>query len=174
MRRTKRRTTQMTTASRRGFSLIELLIAIAILLSMGAVVFVFVGGKKDDSDINLTRAQMDQFDTALKLFKLDLGRFPTEDEGLTVLWKKGDFEDEADGDAWKGPYLDKPRPTDAWKQEWVYAFPAEEYPGMYKIVSVGPDGEPDTEDDITSLDEMMTEDGSLSDDFDDFGAVDEG
>ena len=81
---------------RRGFSLLELLIAIAILLAMGTMVVVYLAPRKDQAQKDLTRGQIDQFGQALKLFKFDMDRYPSEDEGLSVLWDKSQLEDEED------------------------------------------------------------------------------
>lgn len=151
---------------RRGFSLLELLIAIAILLAIGALVVVNLAPRRDQAQVDLTRGQLDQFAQAIKLFKLDLGRFPTEDEGLSVLWSAEGLEDEEEETKWKGPYLETPKPADDWGNEWVYMYPSEEAPGLYKILSLGPDGEEDTEDDITSFDRMLNADGELDEAFD--------
>jgi general secretion pathway protein G len=153
--------------ARRGFSLIELLVAIAIVLAIGGVVAVNLIPKKEEADINLTRTQIDSFSAALKLFKLDMKRFPTEDEGLAALWSRDAIEDEDEAEAWRGPYLETPVTKDTWNTEWLYVYPSEELAGMYKISSLGPDKE-ESEDDITSMDRMLDSEGNLDEAFDDF------
>ncbi len=144
----------------RGFSLLELLIAIAILLAISATAVVILMPKKAQADVDLTKADLGSFKSALKFFKLDMGRYPSEDEGLAVLWIATDLEEEEDEAKWGGPYLEA-QPKDRWDAEWIYTYPSEDVPGMYEIVSMGPDGEEETDDDISSLDSMRDEDGEI-------------
>lgn len=156
-------------AARRALTLIELLIVIAILLAIGGLVVVNLLPKKDEADVNLTRVQIDQFDAALKLFKLDAKRFPSEDEGLRALWSSEALEDDDEGQSWKGPYLESPTPRDTWNNEWLYRFPGEiRGESFYDIISAGPDGEEGTEDDITNHDRLRDEEGDIDEAFDDF------
>ena len=153
--------------ARRAFSLIELLIVIAILLAIGGLVVVNLMPKKEQADVDLTRVQLKQFDSAIKQFKLDMDRVPTEDEGLTVLWSRDAVEDEEEAAKWRGPYLETPVPRDKWGTEWIYVFPGEiRGEQFYDITSAGPDREEDTEDDITNHDAFMDEDGEIAEEFD--------
>lgn len=152
--------------TRRAFSLLELLIAIAILLAIGSLVVVNLMPRKDQADVDLNRAQIDSFAQAIEQFKLDMNRFPSEEEGLAALWSNAELDEEEDEKKWKGPYLKSARPEDSWGNEWIYEYPSEEREDMYKIICLGPDGEQDTEDDITSFDRMMNEDGELDESFD--------
>lgn len=161
-------------AARRGFSLIELLIVIAILLAIGGLVAINLRPTQDQAKEDLVVNQMDRFEDALKLFQLHLDRFPSEEEGISVLWQKSQLENEEDEAKWKGPYLEEPSDEDGWGSEWVYIFPSEERPGYYEIRSNGPDGEPDTDDDLSSLDRFRDADGELGEGFDDFASEDEG
>ncbi|MFK7960528.1 MAG: type II secretion system major pseudopilin GspG [Phycisphaerales bacterium] len=161
-------------SARRGFSLIELLIVIAILLAIGGLVAINLRPTQDQAKEDLVVNQMDRFEDALKLFQLHLDRFPTEEEGVTVLWSKSQLENEDDEAKWKGPYLEEPSAEDGWGNEWVYIFPSEERPGYYEIRSSGADGEPDTEDDLSSLDRFKDADGELDENFDDFSAEGDG
>ena len=117
---TKRRRHDSPTRARRAFTLIELLIVIAILLAIGGLVVVNLLPKKEEADINLMQAQIDQFDASLKYFKLAMNRYPTEEEGLRALWSRDAVEDEEDAQRWKGPHLDSPNPRDTWGSEWIY------------------------------------------------------
>jgi general secretion pathway protein G len=161
---------------RRAFSLIELLIVIAILLAIGGLVVVNLLPAKDQADIDLTRVQIDQFSAAMKRFRLDLKRWPSEEEGLSVLWSSSGLEEEDDEANWRGPYLETPTPNDTWGNEWIYRQPSELLDGgAYDIVSTGPDGEEDTEDDVHNHLRMMNEEGEIDEAFDDFstdGALD--
>ncbi len=153
---------------RRGFSLIELLIVIAILLAIGGLVAVTMLNVRDQSDIDLQRVQFDQIDQAMTRFNVDLRRYPSEEEGIAALWDSEVLEDEEDMNRWRGPYLDSPITEDAWGTELEYRYPSEERgDGYYDIVSAGPDREHGTEDDITNHDRLRDEDGEL-DGFDDF------
>ncbi|MBT8486021.1 MAG: type II secretion system major pseudopilin GspG [Phycisphaerales bacterium] len=154
---------------RRGFSLIELLIVIAILLAIGGLVVVNLLPARDQADIDLTRVQIDVFEEALKRFNLDLKRWPSEDEGVTVLWSGTGLDNEEDEARWRGPYLEDPAPRDLWNNEWIYRAPSEiRESAPYDIISMGPDGEEDTEDDVHNHLRMMNEEGELDEEFDDF------
>jgi general secretion pathway protein G len=154
---------------RRAFSLIELLIVIAILLALGGLVVVNLLPAKDQADIDLTKSQLDQFKQAIDLYKLHMKRVPTEEEGLAVLWSRDALEDEEDEANWQGPYLEVPSPNDTWGNEWIYRAPSELREGAeYDIISMGPDGEEDTEDDINNHHRFMTEEGEIDEAFDDF------
>ncbi|MEE2896468.1 MAG: type II secretion system major pseudopilin GspG [Planctomycetota bacterium] len=154
--------------ARRGFSLLELLIVIGIILAIGGLVAVNLLGQQERADSGTTRIQIQNLNTALEQFKVDLKRFPSEDEGLAVLWDKELLEDESDLDKWQGPYLSQPVVRDMWGSEWVYRNPSEIEGVAYDIVSVGPDKEEGTDDDLSSNDARMDADGEMRDEFSDF------
>jgi general secretion pathway protein G len=117
----------------RGFTLIELLVVLVILgLLAGLVgprVMNYLGGAKSDS----ARLQLEQFEAALDLYRLDVGRYPTTEEGLQALVQKP-----ASSERWNGPYLKKNQvPTDPWGNEYFYRSPGEH--GPFDIASLGAD-----------------------------------
>jgi hypothetical protein len=95
-------------------------------------------------------------------------RWPSEDEGIAVLWSSTNLDDEGDVDAWGGPYLEKPVTTDQWGSEWIYQNPSEVEGLPYGLVSIGPDREEGTEDDLSIHDDIVGEDGVVDDEFADF------
>jgi general secretion pathway protein G len=113
--------------------------------------------------------QFDQVDAAMKRFRLDIKRWPTEEEGIAVLWNREALEDEDEQSRWRGPYLEQPVTEDKWGSALVYRNPSEDLgEGFYDLVSFGPDREEGTEDDITNHDRLRDEDGEIGDSFDDF------
>lgn len=160
--------------SRRAFSLIELLIVIAIMLTLGGLVVVNLMSTKSKSDTDTVKLQIDLFEQPMDLFKLHMNRYPTEEEGLAVLWSKDGLEDEEDEAAWAGPYLKDPCPRDQWGNEWVYRNPSEIREGApYDIISIGPDKEEDTEDDINNHHRFVDEEGEVLEEFEDFESGEE-
>lgn len=135
--------------ARRGFTLIEVLIAIAIVVALGAIVGVAFFQQRDNADLNITAIQVKSIESGLDMFYLDYRRYPNEEEGLAVLWDKEQLDPDADEAKWQ-KYLDKPLPTDPWGNEWGYRGEDPEYGEKYDLWSNGPDGEEDTEDDITA------------------------
>ncbi len=161
-------------AAHRGLTLIEVMIVIAILLAIGGLVVVNLLPAKDRADADLTTSQIDQFDAALKMFKLNMGRYPTEDEGLRALWSEEAIEDEEEVTNWDGPYLENPKPQDHWGTEWLYRYPGEiRGESFYDIISLGPDKEEDTDDDITNHDRFLNEEGEVAEEFEDFTTPDD-
>ena len=148
-------------AARRAFTLIELLIVIAILLALGSIVAVNYISYGEQADVDVQRAQFDQIDTAMKNFRMDFKRWPSEDEGIEVLWSKDAIEHEDEAAKWRG-YLEQPVRVDRWGRELVYTYPGELIgESYYDLVSLGPDGEEGTEDDITNHDRRKTADGEF-------------
>lgn len=148
-------------SARRGLTLIEILIVIAILLAIGGLVVVNLMPARDQADVDLTVAQIDRITGALDRFRLDLRRYPTEEEGLAALWNRELLEDERDMERWRGPYIDVIR-EDAWGSEWIYRFPGEiRGENYYDLISPGPDREEGTDDDITNHDRLRGEDGEI-------------
>lgn len=135
--------------ARGGFTLIEVLIAIAIVVALGAVVGVALLGTRDQADIDNTKIQLNNIEQAIEFFELDYRRVPNGEEGLAVLWDKEQLDPDADVDKWK-KYLTEALPNDPWGNEWGYRGEDPEYGEKYDLWSNGPDGEEDTEDDIVA------------------------
>ncbi len=118
-----------------GFTLVELLVVLIILGLIAAFaaprVIKFVGGAKTDS----AKIQIERLSGVLDLYRLQVGRYPSEDEGLNAL-----MEQPADAPDWDGPYLKKADALiDPWRRPYVYRFPGEH--GDYDLYSLGADGE---------------------------------
>ena len=156
--------------ARRGFTILELLIVIGILLAIGGIVLINVIGAQDRADIGVTKVQMNALEDAIMRFRADMKRYPTEEEGLTVLWSSTALEDEEQLASWGGPYLEKPAREDQWGSPWIYIFPSESENFDYDLVSSGPDREEGTDDDLSIHDSAVGEDGEEFDDFADFGS----
>lgn len=117
-----------------GFTLIELMIVMAIIALLAAFVGPRLLGKKEQAEVQAARAQIEMFGTALDAFRLDVGRYPTTEEGLDALIHKP-----ASADRWDGPYLRKDLvPLDPWKKPYMYKSPGDH--GAYDIMSYGSDG----------------------------------
>jgi general secretion pathway protein G len=146
----------------RGFTLIEVLIVIAIILALGGLVVVNLLPAKGQADIDLQRAQFDSIDKAMALFKLHLGRYPTDDEGLAALMHKDALQDETEQSQWRGPYLESDASKDKWNHAIVYHIPSEALgEGYYDLISFGPDGQEGTGDDITNHDRLKNANGEI-------------
>jgi general secretion pathway protein G len=137
---------------RPGFTLIEILVVIAVISVLAALVapnvFRHVGSAKDAA----ARSQIEMLGAALDAYRLDNGRYPATAQGLDALWQEPTAEPRPTN--WRGPYLRKAAPLDPWGNPYVYASPGEFSPHGYDLLSLGADGLPggDGEDaDITSF-----------------------
>ena len=137
------------TARKRGFTLIELLVVILILAILAALIVPRIVNRQDQAKIGAAKSDIRTLANMVNTFKLDTGRYPTTEEGLSVLRTPP-----SDGDGWKGPYSEKEIPNDPWGSAYVY-----EYPGPdgsdFLLESYGADKAPGGEGDaadITNLD----------------------
>lgn len=119
-----------------GFTLLELLIVIAILGLLGVIGTIQLTGYLGNARTDTAKLQLDQLTTALDLFRVDVGRLPTTEEGLSALLIKP-----SDIVRWRGPYLRKAQAiSDPWGRVFSYKRPGEH--GEYDLVSFGADGKP--------------------------------
>ena len=148
-------------SGRTGFTLIEVLLVIVIILMLAGALVVFVLPQQEGAEKNTTRLLLQNVDSALQTYRLNMGRYPTTEQGLNALITKPTFENERQGDKWNGPYL-KPgtKLEDAWGNQIRYELadtamddPTAKSSARYKLYSVGPDGQPDSADDIKSAEE---------------------
>jgi general secretion pathway protein G len=116
-----------------GFTLVEILIVVIIIGLLAALVGPKLFGKVSGAKLKAAKAQIELFGTALDTFRLDLGRYPTAEEGLKALREKP-----SGTESWQGPYLPKEIPVDPWGRPYVYKSPGDH--GDYDLLSYGLDG----------------------------------
>jgi len=130
---------QKALSGKKGFTLIEILIVMVILGLLAALVGPKMFGKVGKSRQKAAKAQISLLETSLDTFRLDMGRYPTSEEGLEALRTKP-----ADSTKWDGPYIPKKVPLDPWGNPYEYQLPGEN--GEYDLTSFGADGTADGED----------------------------
>jgi len=120
-------------SSKKAFTIIELMVVITIIGILASLVAPKFIGKLETTKVKTTKAQLEMFSTALDSFNMDTGRYPTESEGLKVLWTKS-----KDIRGYDGPYLPKPANEDAWGNPFIYKKTSNDH--GYDIISYGKDG----------------------------------
>jgi len=142
---------QMYTQSRarsltqRGFTLLELLVVVAIIGLLAAFVGPRLFGNVSKSEVTTAKAQIEAFSRALESYRLDTGKFPDTAQGLQVLVVRP-----ADSPRWNGPYLQKELPLDPWGNAYIYKRPGTNNKD-FQIVSLGRDGQPGGSDEDADL-----------------------
>jgi general secretion pathway protein G len=121
---------------RAGFTLLELLVVIVIIGLLAAYVGPRLFAQLGKSEVVIAKAQMESFEKSLDTFRLDVGRYPTTEEGLAALMTAPP----AVATKWNGPYLKKGVPSDPWGHAYQYRAPGAK--NEYEIVTTGKDGQP--------------------------------
>ena len=128
-----------------GFTLVELLLVLVILGILAAIVIPKFSGRTEQAQLTAAHTQISTFGTALNAYEIDNGRYPSGQDGLRQL-----VVQPPDLTTWRGPYLMSDIPLDPWGHPYIYEYPGRINTSGYDIVSMGPDGQPGTADDITN------------------------
>lgn len=118
-----------------GFTLLELLVVVAIIALLAAYVGPKFFAQVGKSEQSVARSQIESFGRALGAYRLDVGSLPTSEDGLEALVKRP-----ASAAKWNGPYLEKAVPPDPWGRPYQYQAPGANG-ADYDIVSLGKDGQ---------------------------------
>ena len=123
---------------RKGFTFLEILVVVFIIGLLATIIGVSVIGRTDDARVTATRAQIQNFETALKLFKTDNGFYPDTQQGLESLIEKP-TAGRLPKNYKEGGYLEQRKiPLDPWGNPYIYLSPG--LHGEFDIVSYGADG----------------------------------
>ena len=135
----------------RGFTLIELIVVIAIIATLAAVVAPAIFQNVGDAKTASARSQIEALSLALNSYRLDNDAYPTTDQGLAALRTMP--VSGALPQHWRGPYLARVLGDDPWGRPYVYRSPGVENPKGFDLYSLGKDGKPggtDDDADVTS------------------------
>lgn len=128
---------------RRAFTLVELLLVLTILAILAAIVLPKLSGTGERARVKAAVTQISAFATALDLFEVENGHYPKGKNGLNDLMVKPN-----DAQNWH-QYMES-IPLDPWQHPYIYEFPGRHRPNSYDLSSMGPDGRPGNDDDITN------------------------
>lgn len=134
-----------------GFTLVEIMIVLAILVLLLAMVGPRLLSTQEKADLKITLAQIKNMESALEFYKVDTRSYPSTEEGLKALVEKP--ADEARATNWDGPYLKETSlPADPWGNQYRYEYPPTQGKNqdLPNIWSAGPDGKDATDDDIVN------------------------
>jgi general secretion pathway protein G len=128
----------------RGITLIELLVVMVIIAMFATLVGQRLFKSVERGRQTAAKSQIAEFESTLDVFRLDVGRYPTSEEGLHALnTRPGSLE------KWDGPYLRKEVPLDPWGHPYLYRFPGQH--GDYDLLSLGADGQEGGEGEATDI-----------------------
>lgn len=117
----------------RGFTLLELLVVLGIIAMLAGIVGPQVMKHMGESKTKAAKVQIEDLSAALDMYKLDLGTYPSTEQGLKSLIESPDS-----AKRWNGPYLRKTKmPLDPWQQEYHYVSPGEH--GKFDLYTLGAD-----------------------------------
>lgn len=118
-----------------GFTLLELLVVMVIIGLLAAYVAPRYFSQVGRSEVRSAQAQVASLRSALDTYRLDMGGYPTTEQGLAALTTRP-----ANAPRWNGPYLQKAAPLDPWGKPYQYRSPGEH--GEFDLLSFGKDGQP--------------------------------
>jgi len=141
--------------SKKGFTLIELMLVVVIIAALAAMILPRLAGRSEQARIAIAKTDINaNISMALDLYELDNGRYPTTEQKLDALRKKpGGFPAAVN---WNGPYIKK-EPTDPWGNSYEYKYPPDHDGVDYDLYSLGLDGTK-SEDDIGNWEEEKHDD----------------
>lgn len=121
--------------TQRGFTLLELLVVLVVLGLLAGIVAPKYFAQLGRSEVKVAKAQIEGLGKALDLYRLEVGHYPSTEQGLQAL-----VTVPSDETRWTGPYLQKKLPQDPWGRNYTYRHPGEN--GEYDLLSMGKDGQP--------------------------------
>jgi general secretion pathway protein G len=124
--------------ARGGFTLIEMLVVIAIIATLAALVGPSVFRSVGDSKVSAAKSQVELYALALNSYRLDNDDFPTTDQGLDALRTTPASGEPARN--WRGPYLSKVITPDPWGRPYLYVSPGRANPQAFDLYTLGRDG----------------------------------
>lgn len=122
-----------------GFTLVEMLVVMVIIGLLAGLIGPRLFSRVDDSKVQTAEVQVRMIRGGLETMRLDIGRFPTEEEGLAMLFRTP--QDECLAALWRGPYLDEDVPLDPWGNPYQYSTPGRDG-RPFALYSLGADGRP--------------------------------
>ena len=140
MKRSRRRT------SRHGFTLLEVLLVLAILVILGSTVGVFFARTQTTANKKAAMVQINLLEQLMDQYRIDVGTYPADQQGLQALMAAP--PELADPTRWAGPYSRKQIPADPWQNEYHYMSTGAD---TFRIWSFGPDGQDNTGDEVSNI-----------------------
>src|SRR6185437_1107386 len=135
-RRSKR--CSVSPSTRRGFTLIEMLVVIVVIAILAGLVGPMVFQNVGDAKVSAAKAQLELFGLALDQYRLDNDYYPSTAQGLEALREAPTGDPSARN--WRGPYLKKPVPLDPWGRPYIYKSPGDSTKTGYDLLTYGRDG----------------------------------